>query len=52
MLFRSLPQRWRRWPPVAVGGLLLEVERVVVVTAAVVVVAEVVGLEALQTFLL
>ena len=50
-----LPQRWRRWPPAAVGGLLPEVKRVMVAAAAVVVedvVAEVMGLEAFQILLL
>ena len=52
-----LPQRWQKWPPAAVGGLLPEVERGVVAAAVVVVVveavvAEAVGLEAFQTLLL
>ena len=46
-----LPQWWRRWPPAAVGGLLLKVQWGGVVVAATVVVAEAVGLEAFQSLL-
>ena len=47
-----LAQRWRRWPPAAVGGLPPEVEQGAVAAAAAVMVVEamvneVVGLEAL-----